>query len=203
LGETLAAIPSDTRISGRTLLIFQGRTVFLPAAGLMEADARFCVERLFREHGRRLEARLYRITRNHADAIELTQETYVRMIEIEDKDAIVDPKAYMFTVGARLAFERVRQGRARDTLDIDDPMLEAELAQDAGVAEQVDQADFAARRDEALAELPARERNAFWLKYKYGMSYEEIARHFGVSKETVKKDLSRVMKHLRQRLEPL
>src|ERR1700751_1439881 len=134
----------------------------------MEGDARFCVERLFREHGTKLEARLYRITRNHADAIELTQETYLRMIEREGKDAIDNPRAYMFTVGTRLAFERVRQGRARYTLDIDDPMLEAELAQDASVAEQIDQADFVAQRDEALAELPARKRNAFWLQHEYG-----------------------------------
>jgi RNA polymerase sigma-70 factor (ECF subfamily) len=165
-------------------------------------DARTLVERLIREYGSKLEARLYRITRNHADAIELTQETYLRMIEIEDKDAIGNPRAYMFTVGTRLAFERVRQSRARPTLDIDDPMFEAELAQDASVVEQIDQADFAARRDKALAELPPRKRNAFWLQHEYGMSYEEIARHFGVSKETVKKDLSEVMKHLRERLEP-
>jgi RNA polymerase sigma-70 factor (ECF subfamily) len=168
----------------------------------MGGDTRFCVERLFREHGSKLEARLYRITRNHADAIELTQETYLRMIEIEDKDAIVNPRAYLFTVGTRLAFERVRQSRARDTLDIDDPMLEPELPQEVSAAEQIDQADFIARRDQALAELPARKRNAFWLQHEYGMSYEEIARHFGVSKETVKKDLSEVMRHLRQRLEP-
>ena len=175
---------------------------FPAAGGLMGNDVRAWAERLYREHGSALEAHLYRITGNHADAIELTQETYLRMIEIEDKEAIDNPKAYMFTVGIRLAIERVRQGHARDTLDIDDPMLEAELGQDAGIAELIDQADFAARLNEALAELPARKRNAFWLKYKYGESYDEIARHFGVSKETVKKDLSEVMKHLRQRLEP-
>jgi RNA polymerase sigma factor (sigma-70 family) len=53
-----------------------------------------------------------------------------------------------------------------------------------------------------LAQVAPRLRAAFWLQHAHGMSYEEIARHLGVSRETVKKDLSKVMLHCRQRLEP-
>jgi RNA polymerase sigma factor (sigma-70 family) len=167
----------------------------------MGNDVRAWAELLYWEHGSELEARLYRITGNHADAIELTQETLVRMLQIKDMDAIRDPKAYMFTVGRRLAVERVRERRG-GTFDISDPVFEAELACDPRLEDQIDAEDSARHLDEALAELPARCRNAFWLQHAYGMSYEEIARHFGVSKETVKKDLSKAMKHLRLRLEP-
>jgi RNA polymerase sigma-70 factor (ECF subfamily) len=169
----------------------------------MEGDIRSCVERLFREHGRALVAFLYRRTGSYPDAIELAQETSVRMLQIKDMDAIREPKAYMFRIAHNLAVEHAtRQGRARATLHVSDQALEAELAQDPSFAEQIDQTQFAARLHEALAELPARCRNGFWLQHAHGMSYEEISRHFGVSKETVKKDLSRVIKHLRQRLEP-
>jgi len=168
----------------------------------MGGDTRSCVERLFREHGSQLEARLYRITGNHADAIELVGETNVRMLQITDLDAILDPKAYMFTIGRNLALERVRQQRSRSTLEISDPVLESELACDPLPEEQIDAEDSARKLEGALAELPVRCRNTFWLQHAHGMSYEEIARHFGVSKETVKKDLSKAMKHLRLRLEP-
>lgn len=169
----------------------------------MQGDARSCVERLFREHGSALEAFLYQRTRSHADAIELAQETYVRMLQIRDMAGIRNPKAYMFSVAANLAVEHAtRQGRARGTLDIDDPVLEAELSHDPSFADQIDEADSTARLDAALAELPARCRAAYWLQIGHGMSYEEIARHLGVSKETVKKDLSKVIQHCRQRLEP-
>ena len=169
----------------------------------MEGAARSCVERLYREHASALEAFLYRRTGNHADAIELAQETYVRMLQIKSIDAIRNPKAYMFSVAANLAAEHAtRQGRARATLDISNPVLEAELSHDPSFAEQIDEAASAVRLDEVLAELPARCRAAFWLQIGHGMSYEEIARHLGVSKETVKKDLSKVIQHCRQRLEP-
>jgi RNA polymerase sigma-70 factor (ECF subfamily) len=175
----------------------------VPAADLMEAgEQRSLVERLYKELGSRLEAFLYRLTGSHADAIELAQETYLRMLQIKDMDAIRSPKAYMFRVAANLAAEEAtRQGRARATLDISDAAIEAELSHDPGFADQIDAAELAARRDAALAELPARCRAAYWFAHSHDMSYEEIARQVGVSKETVKKDLSRAIRHLRERLE--
>ena len=168
----------------------------------MEGDARSCVERLFREYGSALEAFLYRRTGSHADAIELAQETYVRMLQIKDMAGIRNPKAYMFRVAANLVAEHhTRQGRAGACLDISDPVLEAEMSHDPSFGEQIDAAELAARRDAALAELPARCRAAYWFAYEHGMSYEEIARQLGVSRETVKKDLARAIRHLRERLE--
>jgi len=167
----------------------------------MGAGTRPWVERLFREHGSVLEAFLYRRTGSHADAIELAQETYVRMLQIKDMDAIRNPKAYMFRVGANLATEHAtRQGRA--TLDISDPVLEAELSHDPSFADQIDHADSAARVREALAELPAKCRAAFYLQHGHGMSYLEIAQHLGVSTHMVKKYLSQAILHCRRRLGP-
>ena len=167
----------------------------------MEDDARSCVVRLYEEWGSMLEARLYRLTGNHADAIELAQETYFRMLKIKDIEAIRDPRAYMFTVAAHLAAEHAtKQGLAWATLDISDPALEPELAQDPDIAGQIDAAELAAREAAALAELPARVRATYCLAHKHGLSYEEIARHHGVSKDTVKQDLKRAIRHLRKRL---
>ncbi len=161
------------------------------------------LERLFREHGSALEAFVYRRTGNHADAIELAQETYLRMLQIKDMDAIRNPKAYMFSVAANLAAEHgARQGRARGTLDISDPMLEAELSHDPSFADQIDHADSTARVREVLAELPAKCRAAFYLQHGHGLSYEEIARHLGVSTHMVKKYLSQAILHCRRRLGP-
>jgi RNA polymerase sigma factor (sigma-70 family) len=169
----------------------------------MAADARSWVERLFREHGSALEAFLYRRTGSHADAIELAQETYLRMLQIKDLDAIRNPKAYMFSVAANLATEHgVRQGRTRAALDISDPLLEAELSHDPSFADQIDHADSTARVREVLAELPPKCRAAFYLQHGHGLSYEEIARHLGVSTHMVKKYLSQAILHCRRRLGP-
>src|SRR5438552_15332488 len=93
----------------------------------MGAGTRPWVERLFREHGSVLEAFLYRRTGSHADAIELAQETYVRMLQIKDMDAIRNAKAYMFSVAANLAKEQAtRQARARPPLASSDRSLGAD-----------------------------------------------------------------------------
>jgi len=167
----------------------------------MGSGMRSWVERLYWEHGSALEAFLYRWTGSHPDAIELANETYLRMLQIKDRDAIRSPKAYMFSVAANLAKEHAtRQGRARGTLDIADPMLEAELSHDPSPAEQIDHADLAAQVRAALAELPAKCRAAFYLQHGHGMSYEEIAQHLGVSTHMVKKYLSQAILHCRRRL---
>jgi len=169
----------------------------------MAGGARSLVERLFREHGSALEAFLYRRTGSHADAIELAQETYLRMLQIKDMDAIRNPKAYMFRVAANLATEHgVRHGRERSALDSSDPALEAELSHDPSFADQIDHAGDIARVREALAELPAKCRAAYYLQHGYGLSYEEIARHLSVSTHMVKKYLSQAMLHCRRRLGP-
>jgi len=170
---------------------------------LMGEATRFAVEQLFREHASALEAFLYRRTRSHADAIEIAQETYVRMLQIKDMDAIRNPKAYMFSVAANLASEHAaRQGRTRGGLDISDPVLDAELSYEPDVGDQIDRAQDAARLHEVLAELPAKCRAAFHLQHGHGMSYEEIAQHLSVSAHMVKKYLSQAILHCRRRLGP-
>ena len=50
----------------------------------------------------------------------------------------------MFSVAANLAKEQAtRQARARSTLDISDPVLEAELSHDPSLADQIDHAQVA------------------------------------------------------------
>lgn len=169
----------------------------------MSSDAGFWVKQLIDEHGVALEAFLFHRTQSHADAIEIAQETYVRMLQLKDKDAIRNPRAYMFTVADRLATEHaIKQGRARSALDVSDPMLEAELAYDPAVEDQIDRAADAARLNKVLAELPPKCRTAFRLQHEYGMSYEEIAQHLGVTIHSVKKYLQQALAHCRNRLEP-
>jgi len=62
VGAALTGISPDTRIPAWTLFISTALIVFPAAAGVMGGDVRVLVERLYREHGSDLEARLFRIT---------------------------------------------------------------------------------------------------------------------------------------------
>jgi RNA polymerase sigma factor (sigma-70 family) len=159
------------------------------------------VDRLYTEHGSDLRSFLYRRTRSDVDAIDLAQETYLRMLQVADITALRDPRAYMFTVAANLAREfAVSQSRARGAVDVSDPSVEAEMSHDVPIAEQIDKEARLATLRRVFAELPVKCRSAYQLQVAHGLSYAEIAHQLGVSKHMVKKYLSQALEHCQERM---
>ena len=60
------------------------------------------VERLFADHRAALQAFFLRRIRSKADAADLAQEVYVRMLRISDQEAIRNPVHYLYTVANNL-----------------------------------------------------------------------------------------------------
>src|SRR5580704_16865580 len=79
------------------------------------------VERLFAEHGGALQTFFRRRIRSKADAPDLAQEVYVRMLRISDREAIRSPVLYLYTVANNLVKEHaVLEHRRASGIDIDD-----------------------------------------------------------------------------------
>jgi RNA polymerase sigma factor (sigma-70 family) len=159
------------------------------------------VERLFTEHGGALQAFLFRRVRRHADAAELAQEVYLRMLRITDMDSIRNPEAYLYTVASNLAKEHARQDR-RDgaALDVDDPLVQEQLAELPTMAGDLDTELRIKRLREVLQQLPPKCQAAVTMQYWQGMRYEDIAEQLGVSTNMVKKYLSQGLMHCRRRM---
>ena len=159
------------------------------------------VARLFAEHRHTLQAFLYRRVRRQPDAAELAQEVYVRLLRVPDIGAIRDPGAYLYTVAGNLARDHARSERPRGTeLDVDDPLVQEELAELPGFAGQLDAAQRVKKLGEVLDQLPPKCHAAVVMQYWQGLSYEEIAPRLGVSTHMVKKYLSQAMVHCRRRM---
>jgi RNA polymerase sigma factor (sigma-70 family) len=158
------------------------------------------VERLFAEHAGSLEAFFFRRVRRHPDAAELAQEVYARMMRVSDMEAVQNPEAYLYTVASNLAREHARQGPRNDVLDIDDPVVQEQLAELPGFAGQLDTEQRIKRLREVLPQLPAKCHAAVVLQYWYGLSYEEIGERLGVSSHMVKKYLNQALTHCRRRM---
>jgi RNA polymerase sigma-70 factor (ECF subfamily) len=156
---------------------------------------------LFDEHGSALEGYLYRRLGNHADACELTQETYLRMWQIEDITKILEPKSYMFTIARHLADNRLTEhGRARGCVDPEDPVVQEELSDHRDLGAELADAETLAKIRKAFDELPPKVRAAWHLKVGHGLTYEQIAQHLGVTTHTVKKYLQQVIRHCQRRV---
>jgi len=159
------------------------------------------VGKLIAEYGSALYAFFRRRTRVQHDAQDLAQEVYLRLLRVNDVDAVRNPEAYMFTVADNLLKERAvlarRQGRPIDWSE----SLEEELkAHDPAVEHDVDSALRTKRLSEVFAELSPKCRAAVVLQYRDEQTYAEIAAQLGVSTNMVKKYLAYAVAHCRRRM---
>jgi RNA polymerase sigma factor (sigma-70 family) len=167
----------------------------------MAESKKSLVGRLFAEQGAALQAFLSRRVRRPADAAELAQEVYVRMLRVADMATIRNPEAYLYTVASNLAKEHSRQQPADSrVLDVADPVIQEQLAELPAFGGQIDTEQRIARLREVLKQLPPKCHAAVVLQYWHGLSYEEIALRLGISTHMVKKYLSQALVHCRRRM---
>jgi RNA polymerase sigma factor (sigma-70 family) len=170
----------------------------------MAENKKRLVERLFAQHGGALQAFLFRRVRRHPDAAELAQEVYVRMLRVPDMTEVRNPEAYLYTVASNLAKEHARHERKDgDVLDVDDPLVQEQLAELPSYAGQLDAEQRVRRLREVLQQLSPKCQAAVVLQYWHGLTYEEIAQRLGVSTNMVKKYLSQALVHCRRRMSRL
>jgi RNA polymerase sigma-70 factor (ECF subfamily) len=159
------------------------------------------VERLFGEHGGALRAFLYRRVRSQTDAAELAQEVFLRMLRVPDMATIRNPEAYLFAVASNLAKEHAqRTPHASSTLNIDDPLVQEQLAELPAFGAQLDREMRVRRLREVLDQLSPKCRAAVVMQYWHGLTYEEIAERLGVSTNMVNKYVTQALVHCRRRM---
>lgn len=155
----------------------------------MKGDRRAFWGRVFATHQGALDGFFRRRVRHPWDAEDLAQEVYLRLLRVDGKEshAIVDPRAYLFTVASNLVKEHaLLQKRNAMKVDITEMLHQIEAPQ--GSAEDEVERELRRRRVEQMLErLPARCRAVLVMQHRDGMSYRDIAARMGVSTHMVKK----------------
>ena len=159
------------------------------------------VERLFAAHRGALQAFFYRRVRFRADATDLAQEVYLRMLRVKDMGSIRDTEAYLYTVAGNLAKEHAaREQRRGIAVNVEETTVQEELAELASFDTQIDVAQQVRRLRNVLRQLPPRWHAAVVLHYVQGLSYDEVAQRLGISSRMVKKYLGKALGHCRRRM---
>jgi RNA polymerase sigma-70 factor (ECF subfamily) len=159
------------------------------------------IERLFGEHRTKLHSFFRRRLRTSADAPDLVQEVYLRLLRVSDKEAIRNPLFYLYTVANNLVKEQAALDHRRAFgVDIEEAPHHEALETSPAFDSHLDTARRAERLKEVLAQLRPKCRAALVLRFTHGLSYRAIAVHLGVSPQMAKKYAAQGLSHCQRRM---
>jgi RNA polymerase sigma factor (sigma-70 family) len=140
---------------------------------------------------------LVRRSATPADAQDLAQEVYLRLLRVDRLDLVRQPRSYLLRIAANLLHEWRLKARQNQPHRAD--LLETLLSQDDPQADTA--AALRARRLSAeLARLSGPARIALVMQVRDGLSYEEIAVRMNVTPRMTKRYLLAAFSQLRSRL---
>lgn len=158
-----------------------------PKTRAMAAEAAEGVDRLYRRYGTWLLRTL--ATRFRATAIEvddLVQETFLRVARYPAEDAARHPQALLSRIAVNLARDQLRRNVVHGGLG------ETELKPFSDHVVEDDRHEQLVLKQVVLG-LPRPLRDVFLLSRYTGLTYDEIARHLGISVKTVEWRMSKAL----------
>lgn len=152
---------------------------------------------LYREHRGAIISFLARRVRCPETALDLSQETYLRLLRKEGLPHAGNLTAYLFRTAERLAIDYLRQYRPTQPVE--------DLADDLRCHRPFPEELLLLREQckillDAVASLPKPCRHVLLLRKVDELSFAEIARRVGISEKTVQRHLVKAMLHCHKRM---
>jgi len=139
--------------------------------------------------------------RNQADAPDLAQEVFLRLMRVEHHETIRSPEAYLFTVASHVLHQHtLRQAATPASLDISEVFAELQLTSHDDPAARAEGQERLKELERALAQMPPKLSTTLLLHRFAGLTIEEIGREIGVSRPAAKKYLARALIECRDAL---
>jgi RNA polymerase sigma-70 factor (ECF subfamily) len=161
------------------------------------------VAQLFKQHHRNLVHFIRaRMGGAAADANEVAQESYVRLLQLENIGAVSFLRAYLYRIAANLVVDRNIARRRRPELSTESVREEVEqIADPFEVERTVLAADEYQQLLDCLRELPPKCRQAFELHRLRELPIEQVARDMDVSERMIRKYVARALIYCRLRMD--
>ena len=163
-----------------------------------ERNSKEFVSKLYKDTHKILYNFILRRTSSKHDAQDLTQEAYLRLIRVDKKELILQPKAYLFQIASNLVYEhRIKNNKSIEkyTVSIEDTSDEFE-----GVNLEHDNeiADALVSLGKVVSELPPIYRSVLLLRKRDGFSHKQIAKKLDISIHTVRKYMTKAIAQCRK-----
>jgi len=161
------------------------------------------VESLVREHARFVYRLVYSLLRNHHDAEDVVQETFLRVCRNRAKlKHIENPRAWIACIAWRSALTRRRKLSAHSVVDLDDLKNSLETIA-TGPEEAAGKEQMRSLLEKLMLTLPEELRNPLILSTVEDIRSPEIAVILGIPEATVRTRLFRARQLLREKLTAL
>ena len=171
-----------------------------PDVGQPTAAARSAlVLDLLRNHNRALVRFLLTHLSNEQEAREVAQEAYVRLLQLDQPEAISFLRTYLFRTALNLAIDRVRRRRRTERVERID--LFDECSQAASVEQVVLAEQEVALLKQAIEELKPKCRRAFVLHKFCERSVADVATEMHLTPRMVRAYIARAIFYCRLRLD--
>jgi RNA polymerase sigma factor (sigma-70 family) len=122
---------------------------------------------------------------NEPDVDDIVQESYYRLLQARASGGVSSVKAFLFATARNLTIDRLRHRHVTRSEPLADNHELSVLDGADSVPEIVARNQELEMLTEAIQSLPDRCREIFTLRKVYGLSQKEIAKHLGLSENTV------------------
>lgn len=166
------------------------------------------LRRLYAVHRNPLHRFISKKMKQHDEAEDVVQETFVRLSNKESTAAkglaaADSPVAYLYRIASNLAIDRLRQQKAHcdegDKLPIDDSIQSPQPT----LSHQIVSSEQLLQLEVAVGNLPMKCRQVFVLHKFRQMKYREVARHLDISVSAVEKHMMKALTRLQEELESI
>ncbi|MGA4633476.1 sigma-70 family RNA polymerase sigma factor [Pseudomonas solani] len=151
------------------------------------------LDALYREHNGWLRGWLRKRLNDSADAADLAQDTFVRVLLARSAGGLHEPRHYLATIARGLVIDLYRRR------SLEQAYLEALAAMPEAVhpslEEQAILFEALLEIDRLLDGLGAKARQTFILSQCEGLTYAQIAERLGISLRTVNNHMAKAMEH--------
>ena len=161
------------------------------------------LESVVRQHARFVYQIAYLLLRNHHDAEDATQETFVRVWRYRKRlPEVLDRKAWLARIAWRVALDRRKNAAEISLADAAEAVLNLYASGESAEKIASDK-QMAVLLDQLIATLPGKSRDPMLLSLNQELSHVEISKVLSIPESSVRTRLFRARRILRQKLSSL
>jgi len=157
-------------------------------------------DQIYHQYSHKLYSFVYRILKDEADSEDIVQEVFIKIWELREKlDDYKTLNSFIFTIAYNNSISFIRKKISNSKYR--DHLRNASVIQFPDNAfNEIEFNELNQYVEKLIENLPERQKHVYLSHRELGLTYPEIAKEMGISKNTVENHMVKALKYLRQNL---